>query len=273
MCAHITANYNTKLMKGDNMKKKGFTLIELLVVISIIALLVSILMPALGRAKEQTRAVVCLSNVKQWGLIFSMYCDDNDGKYWLDYGHDARGVWMPVLREFYGDNGEFRLCPSATRPSETGYGNTTEYWGPLMEEHGFRETDLGSYGINHWLNKPAPSFGNGGGWKGMPDCNWNKQPSSDASNIPALGDCAWYGSSPNNSAEGIAVPGAADFNKTNPKQWGYNMARYCMDRHNKAVNFVFADASARRVELADLWTLKWHREFIPDYDIDITWLD
>ena len=59
---------------------KGFTLIELLVVISIIALLVSILMPALGRAREQTRAVVCLSNLKQAALASYEYAVDNDDK-------------------------------------------------------------------------------------------------------------------------------------------------------------------------------------------------
>ena len=58
--------------------KKAFTLIELLVVISIIALLVSILMPALGKAREQTRTVVCKNNLRQCGLAGQMYFSDND---------------------------------------------------------------------------------------------------------------------------------------------------------------------------------------------------
>ncbi len=56
-------------------RTKGFTLIELLVVIAIIA----ILMPALQRVKKQARAVACQMNLKQWSLIWSMYCQDNDG--------------------------------------------------------------------------------------------------------------------------------------------------------------------------------------------------
>ena len=58
---------------------RGFTLIELLVVIAIIALLLSILMPALQRVKKQARAVACVANLHQWGLIWKMYCDENDG--------------------------------------------------------------------------------------------------------------------------------------------------------------------------------------------------
>ncbi len=62
-------------------KKNGFTLIELLVVISIIALLVAILMPALSKAKEQARNAVCQSNMKTYGLAGSMYLFDNDGAF------------------------------------------------------------------------------------------------------------------------------------------------------------------------------------------------
>jgi len=64
----------------------GFTLIELLVVIAIIALLMAILMPSLSRARKQARGVACQSNLKHWGLIFKMYTDDNDARFY--------GVWM-----------------------------------------------------------------------------------------------------------------------------------------------------------------------------------
>ena len=55
---------------------KGFTLIELLVVISIIALLLAILLPALGRAKEQAKGTRCLANLKQIGLAMHLYAHD-----------------------------------------------------------------------------------------------------------------------------------------------------------------------------------------------------
>jgi len=61
----------------------GFTLVELLVVIGIIALLISILVPALSKAREQSLRVKCLSNVRQLAMVTQMYANDN--KMWLPF--------------------------------------------------------------------------------------------------------------------------------------------------------------------------------------------
>ena len=61
-------------------ERKGFTLIELLVVIAIIALLLSILTPALQTVKERAKRTICKSNLHQWILGISAYASSNDNK-------------------------------------------------------------------------------------------------------------------------------------------------------------------------------------------------
>ncbi|MFH1616893.1 MAG: type II secretion system protein [Planctomycetota bacterium] len=70
-------------------KSRAFTLVELLIVIAIIAVLLSILVPTLNKVREQTKRVVCASNLKQIGLLLEYYCADNEGYYPPNYHSSA----------------------------------------------------------------------------------------------------------------------------------------------------------------------------------------
>jgi len=115
------------------MKKKGFTLIELLVVIAIIAILASIIMPALGRAREAARRAVCISNLHNIGLMMAMYANDNrqqlpwflGGAYLRGYRLDmvtTKTEWIGVMGSgYYQGRPRIFVCPSAYQAKNLGY--------------------------------------------------------------------------------------------------------------------------------------------------------
>lgn len=95
--------------------RSGFTLIELLVVVAIIALLISILLPALSEAKKRAQEVVCASNVRQLGLAMRHYLDDNNGFYPADHVQaelDSYITWAPRIRKYIGGDTSLFWCPA-----------------------------------------------------------------------------------------------------------------------------------------------------------------
>jgi prepilin-type N-terminal cleavage/methylation domain-containing protein len=244
-------------------KRRAFTLIELLVVIAIIALLMSILMPALERVRRQARGAGCKSNLHQWGLIFAMYTQDNNGYFYsglLTGAPGGSGEWWRESMWPLSKNEKMWLCPTARkyrsispdsagrRPAATPF----DAWRASEAGGG----DEGSYAPNGWMcNPPADRTDIWG--RGPMDNYWRTHLVRGAHDIPVFTESWWVD----------GWPRPAD----NPPEFGdrtpllgpnnHEMQRLCVNRHGGAQHCLFADWSTRKVALKQLWQFRWHRQY------------
>jgi prepilin-type N-terminal cleavage/methylation domain-containing protein/prepilin-type processing-associated H-X9-DG protein len=227
---------------------KGFTLIELLVVIAIIALLMAVLMPALQRVKQQAGKTACQSNLKQMGLVVSLYTGDFDGKFHEESPAGPRYSWVYAMRPYYSHEPEIRNCPVVHHfYSDTGgRGGPRVGWGVYGEDGystpGWAMTgDYGSYGWNWWLCDETREDKH---WRNINTIPGNRN------EIPVFVDALWVDALPR---------------PTDPPPNGYytfidrSMGSFCIDRHNGSVNGVFVDFSVRSIGLKELWETRWYR--------------
>jgi len=224
-------------------RTRAFTLIELLVVIAILALLMAILMPTLQKVRKQAKHVMCRSNLKQWGLVWAMYAEDNSGKF-PPYLADT---WMRRLVEYYGNTDALLYCPMTTRTQDRG--------APIgYAVIGTAAAPRGSYALNEWIYDSQDTSGG----RNL-EFYWRGTGHKNVSNAPIMGDASWRSDGqpfpvdtpPNYEGEPRSGVGTT----------GNEMRIFCIDRHDGAINVLFMDGGVRSVGLKELWTLKWHRQF------------
>lgn len=259
--------------------RRAFTLIELLVVISVIALLMALLVPALSRARRQARTVVCQSNLRQWAMTLATYTQAHEGR--LTYSRTGTyGLWL-LRGTFIGDsdpNANHRafhgfqtrgiaLCPMATRPADrttgsfsmsvtvgnlswrmTGEcGSSTGAWQILTPEPPF----VGSYGYNSALFTAFRMDRIRG--SGLPP-GLNIFSLREHASIPVMLDAT--GPWPHLTKADVGSPPLYEADGLGP-----GLAPFVMDRHGRATNAIFLDWSVRKVGLKELYTLKWGSDF------------
>jgi prepilin-type N-terminal cleavage/methylation domain-containing protein/prepilin-type processing-associated H-X9-DG protein len=244
-------------------RRYGFTLIELLVVIAVIVILIGILVPSLNMARSKARTIMCQTQLHQWGLLFNVLANDNDGRL-MD-----RGDWESCRTQqfaYYIDTYHYpTFCPSAKKVASTnGIGSATQGW--YCVKHTYRK---GSYGLNGYSpaynqvgrsimpgyvpdNQSQQSASSIQGWK-----NINQK---GARNIPVMLDSAIWAAFPKYTDEPSKTENqltAQSYGNSN----GYGMAYFSINRHNGSVNSLFLDWSVRKIGIKELWTLKWSPDF------------
>ncbi|MBN1509590.1 MAG: type II secretion system protein [Sedimentisphaerales bacterium] len=256
-------------------QRRAFTLIELLVVIAVIALLMAILMPTLQRVRRQGRAVVCQSNLRQWGTMFNTYMADHDGSCW-NRGWTPSSTsglpWFESTRSCWRGDEKMRLCPMAIKVpdrSEIGtlpnftFGGKTYAWGSVRRPDQANEWYVtSSYGHNRYITdasyvKCLTDLNSVKSWSS--NC-WIPLTAAHPGTIPVLFDCADIESAPTGRPpEFDAPPKFSDIFDTGVM---FTPARHmCMNRHDGGINCLLLDGSVRKVGLKELWALTWFRNW------------
>lgn len=262
-----------------HVRRGGFTLIELMVVIGIIAVLISILLPAVNTARHKAKSVQCQANLRTLGQAFAAYCQGNNDRSLAYVTTTPKSFWGNVLHPF-GVTSQALLCPEAFEPNPAGVGTSTTAWvwlagAPSSPQPGAL---VGSYGFNGWLYEPAPPPN-----KPMPPAPanstfWHLPASADATTIPVFADSVWVEGWPlakdspptnGNPAGSLLGPGSAIAGA--PTSTTNYMQEFCINRHpSRRVNLVFLDGHVDSLEMQDLWApvgsvvqLNWSPGYVP----------
>jgi len=206
--------------------------------------------------RRRAKDIICLSNLHQWGKMFELFTNNNDG-YFME-GFTSNNRWIRALGAYHKYDTNFSCCPEATKPWFDLYGNSTDStiggafmaWGYYMQSVWIKPMK-GSYGINGWVNNPDP----GREPSGRPaEYHWRTPNVKEAANVPLFLGCQRYNAWPRHTDTPPDFDGQMLLGLE-------QMMRVCVNRHNGTVSHLFTDWSARKIGLKQSWTLKWHRKF------------
>ena len=231
----------------------------------------ALLLPALQRTRNQARAVVCQSNLRQWGSVFAIYAEENNGhlpssfdfnyNVWYHLGSVASSKDPNIPESLHQiDTKRIAICPMTKKPvtnhwswTENGVLKHTIRWGSTFHawELTYPIQFRASFGLNDWLfnrryDRSIPMYL-------RYRLDYIEISSlKGRSKIPVLLDCT-RPEGPGGTPDTIFEP------PRKPSIWG--IGRFCINRHNEYINGLFLDWSVRKVGLKELWTLKWHKQF------------
>jgi type II secretory pathway pseudopilin PulG len=240
----------------------------LLVVIAIIAILAAMLLPALSRAKVKAQGIQCVSNLKQMGLAHFMYVSDSGKTMPYQQPGENYDLWMKKLINYYSGVNKVRVCPVA--PEENpwkqrstlldGFGMADQAWKWIYGTTNYQ----GSYALNGWF------------YSGVSEANKEFKSESGIRNsakTPVFADSVWVDLWP----KATDIPARNLYSGAN----NFSMQRLTIARHGSiaaksaprnvpagsplpgSVTVEFADGHAELVKLENLWTLLWHRDYVP----------
>jgi prepilin-type processing-associated H-X9-DG protein len=229
--------------------------------IGIIAVLMGLLLPALNKARRQSRTTHCLANIRQLGVGFTSYANfENKGRAFLNYANLTAAAadeahWMFRVSPYVQRLELVSICPETPVRGDPFFGfyagSTWTFW-ELEARHA-------AYALNGWLYKltgaddilVGPFFNLGK----PPD--YITLPARGTDRIPIFVDGAWEDVWP----EHTDPPG--NLRGTNGGLGQPHMSRICLKRHGMAVNAVFLDGHAETLPLPELWKLTWSTKFKP----------
>lgn len=230
---------------------KRFTLIELLIVVAIIAILLSMLLPSLSKARRVAYTAVCKSNLAQLGVMELKYTQDNQTFTGIETSkfNWRHGLGIPAGVGI--DVPEYLMCPETSEPinATTGYGSNVRPWSYVLAYSKYHKGHQSSYGKNYWVGIDRDKNGNIERAKHFTYPQLVEHPNQTPMYSDSIHRDYLVGQ---NESEPLS-----DTGEMTPKT-----GRIYINRHLKrTTNHVFVDGSARSLPINKLWDVYHFRGY------------